>query len=81
MRTILLAVALSLGFAGAAYASSCPTQVKAIDEALSKNASLSADKKAEAQKLRNEGQALHESGKHAESMAKLAEAKKILGLQ
>lgn len=79
MRTILLALALSLGSAGLAYASSCPMQVKAIDEALAKN-TLSADKKAQAQKLRDEGKALHDAGKHAESMAKLAEAKKAAGI-
>ena len=81
MRTILLALALSLGSAGLAYASSCPTQVKAIDAALSSNASLSADKKAQAKKLRDEGEALHASGKHAESMAKLTEAKQLIGIQ
>jgi hypothetical protein len=81
MTRILLAAALSLAFAGAAYAGSCPTQVKAIDEALAKNASLSADKKAQAQKLRDEGDALHKAGKHPESMAKLAEAKKVIGIQ
>jgi hypothetical protein len=81
MRIVLLAAALALGFAGAATASSCPTQVKAIDQALASNASLGADKKAEAKKLRDEGEALHASGKHAESMAKLAEAKKLIGIQ
>lgn len=79
MRIVLLALALSLGSAGLAYASSCPMQVKAIDEALAKN-TLSADKKAQAQKLRDEGKALHDAGKHAESMAKLAEAKKAAGI-
>ena len=79
MRTILLALALGLGSASLAYASSCPMQVKAIDEALAKN-TLSADKKAQAQKLRDEGKALHDAGKHAESMAKLAEAKKAAGI-
>lgn len=81
MRTILLAAALSVGFAFAAQAGSCPTQVKAIDAALASNASLSADKKAQAKKLRDEGEALHASGKHPESMAKLAEAKKVIGIQ
>ena len=79
MRIVLLALALSLGSAGLAYASSCPMQVKAIDEALAKN-TLSAEKKAQAQKLRDEGKALHDAGKHAESMAKLAEAKKAAGI-
>ena len=79
MRIVLLALALGLGSAGLAYASSCPMQVKAIDEALAKN-TLSADKKAQAQKLRDEGKALHDAGKHAESMAKLAEAKKAAGI-
>ena len=79
MRIVLLALALSLGSASLAYASSCPMQVKAIDEALAKN-TLSAEKKAQAQKLRDEGKALHDAGKHAESMAKLAEAKKAAGI-
>lgn len=79
MRTILLAAALSLGFAGAAYASSCPTHVKALDEALASN-KVPADKKAQVQKLRDEGKALHDAGKHAESMAKLGEAEKLAGI-
>lgn len=80
MRSILLALALGLGSAGLAYASSCPMHIKAIDEALAAN-KVSADKKAEVQKLRDEGKALHDAGKHAESMAKLAEAKKAAGIE
>jgi hypothetical protein len=81
MRILALAAVLAVTYGGVAFASSCPTQVKAIDQALAGNASLSAEKKAAAKKLRDEGEALHASGKHAESMAKLGEAKKIVGLQ
>ena len=66
-------------FASAAFAGTCPVQMKAIDEALPK-AKLDAAKTAEVKKLRADGERFHKEGKHAESMDALGKAKKILGI-
>jgi hypothetical protein len=76
IRTTLAAVALVLA-SGAAYANNCPNEWKAIDAALPK-AKLSEAQMAEVKKYRAEGEKLHKEGKHAESMAALGKAKKIL---
>ena len=70
--TVLLA-ALALP----AQAFHCPADVKAIDHALPKS-NLSADQKAEVKKLRDEGEALHNAGKHKESVGKLAQAMRLI---
>ena len=74
-RTALLA-ALALA-SSAAFAHNCPNEWKAIDAALPK-AKLDDKQMAEVKKLRAEGEKLHKDGKHAESMASLGKAKKIL---
>jgi hypothetical protein len=79
MKTLLTAIALTALMSGTAFAGSCPKHVKMIYEALA-GSTASDEVKAEAQALRDEGQALHEAGNHAESMAKLAEAKALLGI-
>jgi hypothetical protein len=79
MKRTALFVALSLA-SSLAFASSCPKEMKAIDAALP-NAKLSASQAAEVKKLRADGEALHKSGKHAESMAALGKAKGILGIK
>lgn len=77
-RTVLFA---ALAFAAsAAFASSCPREMKAIDAALPK-ANLSSSQMSEVKKLRAEGEAHHKAGKHAESMAALGKAKGILGIK
>jgi hypothetical protein len=68
-------------FASTAFAMHCPMDMKAIDDALAKKPSLSAEQMAEVKKYRAEGEALHKAGKHQESVDTLAKAKKILGLQ
>ena len=72
--TVILAAML---LSSAAFAGNCPAQMKAIDAALPK-ANLDAKQSAEVKKLRAEGEKLHKEGKHAESMAALDKAKKIL---
>lgn len=66
--------------AAPALAGRCPMDMAAIDAALP-NAQLSDAQKSEVMKLRAEGEALHKSGQHAQSEAKLAEAKKILNIK
>ena len=79
MERIACALAAAF-FASAASAHNCPNEMKAIDAALPK-AKLDAQKSAEVKKLRAEGEQLHKSGKHAESMAALGKAKGILGIK
>lgn len=80
LKNIVFATALVITGASPAFASSCPKHMKAIDEALSKNPSVSAQQMAEVKKLRADGESLHGSGKHAESMAALGKAEKVLGI-
>jgi hypothetical protein len=78
MKRFMLAIALSLA-AATAFAGNCPVQMKAIDAALPK-AKLSSAQMTEVKKLRADGERLHKDGKHAESMATLGKAKKLLGI-
>ncbi len=64
-----------------AFAFHCPKDMAQIDAALAKNPKLSAAQLAEVKEYRAQGEALHKAGKHAESLAELAKAEKILGLQ
>lgn len=78
----IMAVAAALAFVAApAWANSCPSHMKKIDEALAKNPKLSAEKMAEVKKYRAEGEALHKAGKHPESVAALEEAEEDLGIK
>lgn len=77
-RSILIATLFALT-SGVAFASSCPKHMKAIDAALP-NAKLSAAQMSEVKKLRADGETLHKSGKHGESMEALGKAEKILGI-
>ena len=79
MKRFILTIAAA-AFATAAWANSCPKEMKAIDAALPK-AKLSASQQAEVKKLRAEGEQHHKAGKHAESMASLTKAKNILGIK
>jgi len=78
IAAVIAAVALALS--AAVHAGSCPTQMKAIDDAMAKNPNLSSEQAAEVRRLRAEGEALHKAGKHAESEAALGQASQILGI-
>jgi hypothetical protein len=80
LRTLVVALSLSLA-SSIALASSCPTEMKKIDDALAKNPSLTADQMSEVKKLRADGEQLHKDGKHKESVETLKKAEKILGIQ
>lgn len=80
IRTLGYACLLALSVIGTAFASSCPKHMKAIDEALAKSPSLTAADMAEVKRLRAEGEEMHKGGKHAESMAALQKAEKMLGI-
>lgn len=79
MKHLLFTAAFSL-LALPAFAGSCPAEMASIDAAL-ETASLSEADMAEVKALRDEGETLHDSGDHAGSMAKLAEAKAKLGIE
>ncbi len=79
IRHLIAAIALSI--AGGAFAAHCPMDMKKIDEALAKNPSLSAAQMADVKKWRAEGEAMHKSGKHQESVESLGKAMKVLGIQ
>ena len=78
MKKVLVLAALAL-FSSLAVASNCPKLWKQVDAALP-SAKLSASQMAEVKKLRADGEALHKSGKHADSEAALNKAKKMLGI-
>jgi len=80
MKKLLTALALTAFMTGSAFATSCPTHVKKIDAALAANPAVSAEVLAQAKDLRDQGEGLHKEGKHAESLAALAEAEKLLGI-
>lgn len=81
MKLRHLIAAAVVAFAGNAFAAHCPMDMKKIDEALSKNPSLSATQLAEVKQLRAEGEALHKAGNHGASVEKLGKAMSILGIQ
>ena len=78
MRKLVLVLALS--FAGAAWAYHCPQDMAAIDAKLATKPDLPKETADKVAKLRADGEAFHKAGKHDESMAALAEAKKLLGI-
>jgi len=78
-RSIIIASLFALT-SGVAYAGSCPKHMKAIDAALP-TAKVSAAQMADVKKYRAEGEKLHKEGKHADSVAALVKAEKILGIK
>ena len=79
MKHLLLAAALTVT-ALPAVAGQCPADMAKIDAAL-ETASLSDADMAKVKELRAEGEALHDGGDHAASVAALAEAKALLGIE
>ena len=78
LRSCFAASALLVS--SAAFAFHCPADMKKIDEALAKKPKLSAEQMADVKKWRVEGEALHNAGKHQESVDTLAKAMKALGI-
>ena len=77
MKKILIALVLVLATAGAAFANQCPLLLKQIADA---TAGKTDDASKKANALAAEAKALHDSGKHAESVAKADEAAKAINL-
>lgn len=74
-----LTLAAALFFAVPATAGQCPADMQEIDAAL-ESASLSEAEMAMVKELRALGEEQHAAGDHASSVATLAEAKEMLGL-
>ncbi len=81
MKLRHLTAALLFAISTSAIAMHCPLDMKKIDEALSKSPGISATQLAEVKKLRAEGEALHNAGKHAQSVETLGKAMQILGIE
>jgi hypothetical protein len=79
MKRIALAAVLAFA-ASTAFAFHCPKEMKSIDDALAKSPKLSEAQMKDVKASRAKGEELHKSGKHAESVAELAKAQKILGV-
>lgn len=80
IRSWLIGMALALA-SSTAFAFHCPADMKKIDEALATNPKLTPAQLAEVKKYRAEGEALHNAGKHQESIDTLAKAEAILGIK
>ena len=77
MRHLAMALALVGLAAGPVLANQCPLLVKQVMDA---TAGKTDDASKKAQALANEAKALHDAGKHAESVAKADEAAKAINL-
>ena len=78
-RTLSLAAVLAF-LATPVWAGQCPKDVKAIDAALATDPGLPAAPSAPVKKLRDAGEAQHNSGKHSDSIKELHQALEILGI-
>lgn len=75
----LAATVLTLA-SSVAWSFHCPADMQKIDDALGKNPKLTAAQMTEVKKLRADGEAMHKTGKHQDSVDTLAKAMKILGI-
>ncbi|MFW8594593.1 hypothetical protein [Cribrihabitans neustonicus] len=80
MKYLTWAAAFSL-LASPVFASQCPSDIAAIDEAIAAGTELSEEDLARVQELRDEGQELHDAGEHDASVETLAQAKEMLGIE
>lgn len=76
---MLIGVAV-LMLAAPAFAFHCPADMRKIDAALAESPALTSEQMEEVRKLRAEGEALHDAGRHQESVDTLASAMRILGI-
>ncbi len=81
MKARFLLAAVSMLFASAAFANSCPTMMKKIDEAMAAKPKITDAQMAEVKKHRAEGEAMHKAGKHKESEAALTKAMAMLNIK
>ena len=77
MKALAMALAFVGLVAGPVLANQCPLLIKQVMDA---TAGKTDDASKKAQALANEAKALHDAGKHAESVAKADEAAKAINL-
>jgi len=77
MKMLMMALAMVMFVAAPVLANQCPLLIKQIQDA---TAGKTDDASKKAIALANEAKALHDAGKHAESMAKAEEAAKAINL-
>ena len=77
LKTLAMALVLVGLVAGPALANQCPLLIKQVMDA---TAGKTDDASKKAVALANEAKALHDSGKHAESVAKAEDAAKAINL-
>jgi hypothetical protein len=80
MKRIIIAGAAAVLVAASAYATNCPNEMKAIDDAL-KTAKLDDATKKKVADARKKGEDEHKAGKHADSMKSLKDAKDLLKIK
>ena len=78
-RSVVLFV-LTILFSGTSFAYHCPVDMKKIDKALASSTNLDAGQISKIKSLRTLGADQHSSGQHGDSVATLAEAMSILGI-
>ena len=71
---------LAMAWVTPAFATSCPTDMKEIDEALAKGTRLKAADLDQVKQWRAEGEKLHKAGKHKQAVDTLEKAKVKLGI-
>ena len=81
MKSVALAAFLTVALAMPAFAFHCPADMAEIDAALAGGPDLTAEQLAEVERLRTEGEVLHDAGDHQGSVDALAAAKAILGIE
>jgi len=83
MKNIVISMLTAVfvaGFGSTAFASNCPKDMKAIDDALAQKPYLSAAQMSAISQLRASGEVKHKAGDHAGSLADLHKAMGILGI-
>ncbi len=80
-KRFLGVVALSVFLSSPVFAGQCPADMSKIDEALAAGPQISDEDLAMVKELRAQGEEQHNSGQHADSVATLAKAKELLGIE
>lgn len=80
MKKTLSVLVLTLA-STAVFAFHCPADMQKIDEHLAGEPELSAEDMSKVEELRAAGEELHNDGKHHASVAVLAEAMRVLGIE
>lgn len=80
MKKTILAAILSAMLATPAFAAHCPADMAKIDAAL-ESTQLTGDDLAKVKELRAQGEDEHNAGNHSASVATLAQAMQMLGIE